>query len=116
MKHLPTTLGMPAFCAALIVVLSIGLSPIAAAELNCNAGIDFYPNGGIKSCNLNGNHQLYTAQGQKLVCSNGYVLVQYPGGELKSCTISVALTIDSVQCDRLSQVELKPDGTIVRCE
>ncbi len=44
------------------------------------------------------------------------MLVRYPGGKLKSCTISVALTIDSVQCDRLSQVELTPDGTIVRCE
>jgi hypothetical protein len=116
MKHLPIIVTVPAICAALIVVLSIGLSPIAVAELNCNAGIEFYPDGGIKSCNLNGNHQLYTARGQKLVCSNGYVLVQYPGGKLKSCTISVALTIGSVQCDRLSQVELKPDGTIVRCE
>ena len=116
MKHLPILVAMPAICAVLIVVLSIGLSPIAVAELNCNAGIEFYPNGGIKSCNLNGNHQLYTAQGQKLVCANGYALVQYPGGELKSCTISVALTIDSVQCGRLSQVELKPDGTIVGCE
>ncbi len=59
---------------------------------------------------------LYTAQGPRLVCSNGYVLVQYPSGELKSRTISAALTIGSVQCDRLSQVELTPDGTIVRCE
>jgi len=107
---------MPTICAALIVVLSIGLSPIAVAELNCNVGIEFYSNGGVKSCNLNGNHRLYTAQGQQLVCSNGYVLVQYPSGELKSCTILAALIIDSVQCDRLSRVELTPDGTILRCE
>ncbi len=91
MKHLPILVAMPAICAVLIVMLSIGLSPIAVAELNCNPSIEFDPNGGIKSCNLNGNNQLYTAQGQKLVCSNGYVLVQYPGGKLKSCTISVAL-------------------------
>ncbi|MDH3688611.1 MAG: hypothetical protein OEU36_03910 [Gammaproteobacteria bacterium] len=116
MKQLPIIVTMPAICAALIVVLSVGLSPIAVAQLNCNAGIEFYPNGGIKSCNLNGNHQLYAAQGRKLVCANGYLLVQHPGGKLKSCTISLALTIDSVQCDRLSQVELKPDGTIARCE
>ena len=109
-------LCMPTICAALIVVFWIGLSNIAVAELNCNAGIEFYPNGGIKSCNLNGNHQLYTAQGQRLVCSNGYSLVQYPGGQLKSCTISVSLTIGSVQCDRLTQIELAVDGTIIGCE
>ena len=116
MKHVPILIAIPTICAVLIVVLSIVLSPRAVAELNCNAGIEFYADGGIKTCNLNGNHQLYTAQGQRLVCSNGYALVQYPGGELKSCTISVAFTIDSVECGRLSQVELKPDGTIVRCQ
>ncbi len=72
MKHLPILVAMPTICAALIVVLSIGLSSIAVAELNCNPGIELYPNGGVKSCNLNGNYQLYTAQGQRLVCSNGY--------------------------------------------
>ncbi len=72
MEHLPILVAMPTICAALIVVLSIGLSSIAVAELNCNPGIEFYPNGGVKSCNLNGNHQLYTAQGRRLVCSNGY--------------------------------------------
>ncbi len=106
----------PIIRAALIVVLSVGLTNIAVAELNCNAGIEFYPDGGVKSCNLNGNHQLYTAQGQRLVCSNGYALVQYPGGELKSCTIAAPLTVGSVQCDRLSQIELAADGTIIRCE
>jgi hypothetical protein len=116
MKGFPTLVAMPTVRAAMIVVLSIGLSSVAVAELNCNPGIEFYPNGGIKSCNLNGHHQLYTAQGQRLVCSNGYALVQYPSGKLKSCTISVAITIDSVRCDRLSQVELTADGTIVRCK
>lgn len=44
------------------------------------------------------------------------MLVRYPRGKLNSRTIPVALTIDSVQCDRLNQVELTPDGTIIRCE
>ncbi len=61
MKHLPILVAMPAICAVLIVMLSIGLSSIAVAELNCNPSIEFYRNNGIKSCNLNGNHQLYTA-------------------------------------------------------
>jgi hypothetical protein len=61
MKHLLILVAMPTICAALIVVLSIGLSSIAVAELSCNPGIEFHPNGGVKSCNLHGNHQLYTA-------------------------------------------------------
>lgn len=99
------------------VLVAVAASRVAVAELNCNAGIEFYPGGGIKSCNLNGNHQLYTARGQRLVCANGYTLVQYPDGELKSCTISVALTVGATaQCDRLSHVELAADGAVVGCE
>lgn len=116
MKELPIFVAIPTICTAMILVFSSGFSPKAVAELNCNAGIEFYANGGIKSCNLNGNHQLYTARGQRLVCSDGYVLVQHPDGELKSCTISVATTIDSVECGRFSQVELTADGTIVSCK
>ncbi|MCH6581507.1 MAG: hypothetical protein O7B27_13340 [Gammaproteobacteria bacterium] len=63
MKHLPILVAMPTICAALIVVLSIGLSAIAVAELNCNPGIEFYPNGGVKSCNLNGNHRALYSSG-----------------------------------------------------
>jgi hypothetical protein len=87
----------------------------ATAELNCNVGIKFYPDGGIKSCNLNGNHQIYTAQGQRLTCADGYILVQYPDGKLQSCTVAVPVSLGSVRCDRLSRVELGPDGTVKEC-
>jgi hypothetical protein len=63
MKHLPILVAVPAICAGLIVVLSIGLSSVAAAELNCNVGIEFYSNGGVKTCNLNGNRRALYSSG-----------------------------------------------------
>lgn len=91
-------------------------SPIALAELNCNVGIEFYPSGGIKRCNLNGNHRIYTAQGRALTCADSHMLVQYPDGKLKSCTIAMSLAFDDVRCDALSRVELDPNGTLTKCE
>lgn len=93
----------------------IASNRIAVAELNCNAGIEFYP-GGFKSCNLNGNHPIYSAQGLALTCADGYVLVQYPDGELKSCTIGIAHSFDSVRCDGPSRIELGPSGGLRKCE
>lgn len=99
--------------------LALGLTSItgaAVAQLNCNVGIEFYPNGGIKSCNLNGDHRIYTAQGQPVTCANGHVLVQYPDGKLKSCTLAQPLTFDSSHCDARSKVEVNPGGAIAKCE
>ncbi len=88
----------------------------ATAELNCNVGITFYPDGGVKSCSLNGNHQIYTPQGERLTCADGYILVQYPDGKLQSCTVAAPVSLGSVTCDRLSHVEFGPDGTVKECK
>jgi len=77
----------------LTLILTLGLVAVsgsASAQINCEAGVDFYPQGGIKSCVLNGNHQVYTHQGVRLVCSNGKAMEQYPNGSLKSCTLDKA--------------------------
>ena len=92
------------------------ISYAATAQVNCNVGIKFYPDGGVKSCSLNGNHQIYTAQGERLTCADGYILVQYPDGKLKSCTVAAPVSLSSVRCDRLSRVELGPDGTLKECK
>jgi hypothetical protein len=41
--------------------------------------------------------------------------VQYPDGKLQSCTVAVPVSLGSVRCDRLSRVELGPDGTVKEC-
>ncbi len=87
----------------------------AHAQLNCNVGVDFYPGGAIRSCNLNGDHRIHTALGQPLTCANGHVLVQYENGRLQSCVLAQPLTSGSLRCPAGSRVELQPDGTLARC-
>jgi len=94
----------------------VAYSAPAGAELNCNAGIEFYDIGGIKRCQLNGNHQLYTARGQRLVCADGHDLFKYPDGKLQRCTLTEALTFDSTQCNAGDTVELDKQGSIQRCQ
>lgn len=87
----------------------------ARAELNCNAGIEFHPEGGIKRCNLNGHHTLHTAKGERLTCMNGHDVVKFPDGRLESCTLLEASSLGGVQCAARSEVELDHDGNLVRC-
>jgi hypothetical protein len=104
------------YTARLIAVLALILVGTGAvAQLNCNVGVEFYVDGGIKSCNLNGNHRIYNARGQPLTCLNGYRLVQYPDGRLQSCTLAEPARFDATLCARLSVVEFNPDGTLRKC-
>lgn len=87
----------------------------ASAQLNCNPGIEFYAEGPIKQCNLNGNHRLYTVRGDVVVCADGHTLVQFPDGRLRSCTVAEALVIAGERCDPSARVELAPDGALESC-
>ena len=92
------------------------LPAVAAAQLNCNVGVEFYPEGGIKSCKLNGDHRVYTAQGRAVTCADGYVAVQFPGGRLKSCTLAATFVYDARPCTAGSRIEFSLDGTVSKCE
>ncbi len=87
----------------------------AFAQLNCNVGVQFYANGGIKGCNLNGHHRLYAASGLALTCANGHEAELYPDGRLKSCTLAQPLSTADRRCVAGSRLELNPDGTLKRC-
>jgi hypothetical protein len=102
-------------CLPAVFALAL-FSGTAAAQLNCNVGVHFYPSGAIKSCNLNGHHRIYTAQGQAVTCADGHTLEHYPNGKLKSCTLAIAFVVDSVRCAAHSRIELNSDGTLSRCE
>ena len=69
---------------ASLATAALFVAASARAELNCNAGIEFHPDGGIKRCNLNGHHTLYTARGERVTCMNGYELRKFPGGRLEA--------------------------------
>lgn len=93
------------------------LVPSSHAQLNCNVGVEYYPDGGgIKRCVLNGHHALYTAKGLKVTCADGKALTQYPDGSVKSCSIEKSHTFDHVRCEAPSEVAFEPDGGFRSCE
>ena len=92
------------------------LGGVAVAQLNCNVGVEFYPDGDIKSCNLNGNHRIYITPGQAVVCADGHIATQYPDGRLKSCTLAAAFAYDSSRCAVRSRIEFERDGKVSKCE
>jgi hypothetical protein len=102
------------------VAVSVGFVlfvPPSYAQLNCNAGVEYYPDGGgIKRCLLNGHHTIYTAKGLKVTCADGKALVQYPDGAVQSCSIEKSHTFDGTRCDAPSQVEFERDGRLRECK
>lgn len=116
MKPGPFICGYPMRGLAVLGFLTAGLVvTTASAQLNCNPGIEFYAEGPIKACTLNGNHRLHTARGDVVVCADGFPLVQFPDGRLRSCTIAEASVIAGVRCETSSRVEIAPDGALERC-
>lgn len=97
-----------------VVVFVLAASP-AWAQLNCNPGIEFYAEGPIKQCNLNGNHRLHTVRGDVVVCADGHALVQFPDGRLRSCAIAESSTIAGRRCDAPARIDLARDGTLESC-
>jgi hypothetical protein len=99
---------------------AIGLAlvaPPASAQLQCHVGtIAFYPAGGIKSCEIEGDHQFSTAQGLPLKCRSGHPVSQYPGGRIESCAIAEPHRFGDVHCAAPGRVELNPDGSLRRCD
>jgi hypothetical protein len=91
------------FASAAMLALAATLAPPASAQLNCNVGVEFYPDDGIKRCILNGYHTWQP-------------LVQYRGGALQSCTIEKAHTFGDVRCEAPARIEFEPDGRFRDCQ
>ena len=96
------------------LAIAVGVTT-ASAQVNCNPGIEFYAEGPLKQCNLNGNHRLYTVRGDVVVCADGYSLVQFADGRLQSCTVTHTLTILSERCEAPARLELAADGSLRGC-
>lgn len=101
--------------AAALMALALTSGP--AAALQCHVGtIKFYTEGGIKSCQIEANHTFTTNAGASLTCLNGGVVAQHPGGQIESCTTAAVYQVGDARCEAGHRVELKADGSIVRCE
>ena len=112
----PLRCGHPARGIAVAAALAGALGALpASAQLNCNPGVEFYAEGPLKQCNLNGDHRLYTVRGDVVVCADGHPLVQFPDGRLQSCTVKTTSLIAGERCEAPAQVELDPDGALVSC-
>ncbi len=120
MKRGLLTCGDPARVVAALMVLTalvaiLGMTTVSA-QVNCNPGIAFYDNGPVKSCNLNGNHRLYTVRGDIVVCADGHSLMQFPDGRLQSCTVTDTTLIAGERCEAPARLELAPDGSLRSCQ
>jgi hypothetical protein len=116
LKRRPLNYGDTARSVVVVIALAyvIGATP-ASAQLNCNPGIEFYHDGPVKQCNLNGDHRLHTPRGDVIVCANGHALVQFRDGRLRSCTVKDTLVIAGERCEAPAEVELAPDGSLLSC-
>ena len=97
-------------------VLGLAFSTYAVAQLNCNVGIEFYPSGEIKSCQLNGDHQFWVKDGQAVKCSNGKTLTNYPDGKLRSCVIAEPHVFGKIRCQKSDRIEFDKNGNVLSCK
>ncbi len=98
----------------MILAVASGVVPVSA-QLNCNPGVEFYDEGPLKRCNLNGDHRLYTDRGDVVVCADGYPLVQFLDGRLRSCTLAEPSVIAGERCEALARVEFGADDSLRSC-
>lgn len=87
----------------------------AEAQLNCNVGIDFYANGGIRRCILNGDHRIYTEGGVPISCADGKPLEQHPDGTLARCTLRHPARLDGSDCPARAEVSFDEHGRLKQC-
>ena len=97
-------------------VVGLVFSTYAVAQLNCNVGIEFYPSGAIKSCELNGDHQFWVKEGQAVKCSNGKTLTNYPDGKLQSCIIAEPHVFGKIRCNKSDRIEFDQNGNVLSCK
>ena len=102
--------------ACVAAVCGLLFSTFAVAQLNCNVGIEFYPSGAIKSCELNGDHQFWVKEGQAVKCSNGKTLTNYPDGRLQSCVIAEPHVYGKIRCQKSDRIEFDENGNVLSCK
>ena len=99
------------------LALGAALASVPAGALQCHVGtIAFYPEGGIKSCEIEANHECQTAVGASLACRGGALLVQHPDGSIESCTLAAPYAVGTARCQAGARVVLDPAGAILACE
>jgi hypothetical protein len=100
-----------------LAALGLALASGATLALQCHVGtITFYPEGGLKSCEIEANHEFRTVIGTSLACRGGALLVQHPDGSIQSCTLAAPYAARTRRCDAGTRIILNPGGEILKCE
>ncbi len=100
-----------------VAALLVALATAPAAALQCHVGtITYHREGGIKSCEIEANHEFQTAAGARLVCRGGALLTQHRDGSIESCTLAASYAAGTARCAAGSRVALDPAGAILACE
>lgn len=99
--------------AAALVLTGYGLD--LAAQVNCNVGVEHYPDGPLKQCVLNGNHTFHTAKGHRVTCTDGKSLVQHRSGAVSSCSIDKPHRFGELRCEAPARVEFDAGGELTAC-
>lgn len=106
-----TVFAVPA--AALVLALVSG----TALGLQCHVGtITFYDAGGIKSCEIEANHQFTLPEGREIACRGGHLLTQRPDGTVESCTLAAPYAAAGETCETGRVVTISPIGAVQDCE
>ncbi len=100
-----------------VAALLVALASAPAAALQCHVGtITYHPEGGIKSCQIEANHEFQTAAGARIVCRGNALLAQHPDGSIESCTLAATYASGTARCKAGARVVLDPAGAILACD
>ncbi len=109
---------MPPLYAAVGVALAVFVVGTASlnAQMQCRGGtIVFYPDGPVKSCEIEGVHRLRMEPGW-IKCASGHVMTRHPNGRLESCTLAEAASFDPQSCPAGSRITFNDDRGFDACE
>jgi hypothetical protein len=92
------------------------LSQAVGAQVNCNPGVSFYPEGPLKQCLLNGDHRIHTERFGAVDCADGARLALHRDGTLERCTLRSAAQLGAVRCEAGTEVVFTAAGELAGCE
>jgi hypothetical protein len=92
------------------------MAAAARGDFNCNVGIEFYVDGPLRSCVLNGDHRLYASSGEPLTCADGAPARLHRDGRLSGCTLARPARLQGQDCPAGARVEFAADGNLLQCK
>ncbi|MCP4329974.1 MAG: hypothetical protein GY791_16220 [Alphaproteobacteria bacterium] len=101
--------------AATAVSLLVLTGP-AVGQMQCRGGtIDFFPDGAIRSCEIEAVHEVHVETGW-IKCAHSQTMIRHANGKLQSCTLFEAAHFDGVICPADARITFDEDGNLRHCD